>query len=97
MTWLARWRDPAGRARKKSFPRKVDAERYLTSVSADMLGGTYVDPARGRMTVGAFAEPWMAGRAHLKPTTIASYESLLRSESSPRGPRCRCPGSLTRR
>jgi hypothetical protein len=27
--WRARWRDPSGRQRTKSFARKVDAERFL--------------------------------------------------------------------
>jgi len=33
VTWLARWRDPAGRQRKRMFPRKADAERFLTTVN----------------------------------------------------------------
>jgi hypothetical protein len=39
VTWLARWRDPDGRQRKKSFLRKVDAERFVTALAADMLRG----------------------------------------------------------
>jgi hypothetical protein len=48
VTWLARWRDPDGVQRKRSFPRKVDADRYLTTVESSMLMGAYVDPAAGR-------------------------------------------------
>lgn len=40
-TWLARWRDPAGSQRKRSFPRRVDAERFLTSVDHGMLTGAH--------------------------------------------------------
>jgi integrase len=80
----ARWRDPAGRAKKKAFRRRVDADRYLTTVGAGMLDGSYVDPLRSRMTVGAFAGPWIAGRAHLKPKTLSSYRSLLRTRVLPR-------------
>ncbi len=43
-TWLARWRDPDGKQRKRSFTRRMDAERYLTGVSADLLRGNYIDP-----------------------------------------------------
>lgn len=82
-TFEVRWRDPAGQQRKKSFTRKSDAERYRTSVSAGLLDGSYVDPARSRLTVGDWAAPWMAGRCHLKPKTIASYESLLRTRVLP--------------
>ena len=83
VTWLARWRDPAGAQRKKTFTRKLDAERYLTSVSAGLLDGSYVDPARSRLTVGEWAETWMATRAHLKPKTLSSYRSLLRTRVLP--------------
>lgn len=83
VTWQARWRGPDGRERKRSFPRRVDADRYLTSVSAALLDGSYVDPARSRIPVGEWAVPWLAGRAHLKPKTLASYESLLRTRVLP--------------
>ena len=83
VTWLARWRDPSGAQRKRTFVRKVDAERFLTSIDHSMLSGSYVDPARSRLTVGEWAAPWMAGRSHLKPKTLASYESLLRTRVLP--------------
>jgi integrase len=81
---LARWRDPEGRQRKKSFVRKVDAERFLTGVEHSRLVGSYVDPAAGRATVGDWAQTWLSRRVHLKPKTVASYESLLRSRVLPR-------------
>ena len=38
--WLARWRDPGGRQRKKSFGRKVDAQRWLDQMRAEgTIGG----------------------------------------------------------
>ncbi len=83
VTWLARWRDPDGKQRKRSFPRRTDAERYLTSVAVGILDGSYVDPMRARMTVGEWAGSWMAGRSHLKPKTLASYDSLLRTQVLP--------------
>src|SRR5664280_957589 len=82
-TWVARWRAPDGAQRKRSFRRKIDAERHLTGVEHAMVTGGYVDPGAGRMTVGAWAQMWMAGRVHLKPKTVASYESLLRTRLVP--------------
>lgn len=84
VAWQARWRDPSGRQRKRSFARKVDAERFLTGVEATKLTGTYLDPAAGRATLGAWADAWMAGRVSLKPKTVVSYESLLRTRILPR-------------
>ena len=83
VTWLARWRDPAGKQRKRSFRKQVDAQRYLVAVSAGLLDGSYVDPDRSKVTVGEWAGTWMAGRVHLKPKTVAGYESLLRTRVLP--------------
>lgn len=60
--WEARYRDPAGRSRSKSFARKVDATRFLTTVEADKLRGRWVDPAAGKVTFAAFAEEWLAAQ-----------------------------------
>lgn len=84
LTWLARWRAPDGSQRKKSFSRKVDAERHLLGVESSMVTGTYVDPRAGQITVAEYAPGWLAGRAHLKPKTRAGYESLLKTRVLPR-------------
>ena len=84
VTWLARWRDPDGSQRKKSFDRKLDAERHLLVVGSSMLTGSYVDPRAGRVTVGDYAETWLANKGHLKPKTRAGYESLLATRVLPK-------------
>jgi hypothetical protein len=73
-TYRARYIDPDGRERSKSFPRKADAEMFLTSVSHSLLAGSYVDPIAGRTTFGAYAQEWMRTRAHRHGTrsTVAS-------------------------
>ena len=48
--WLARYRDPAGQQRSKSFDRKIDAERFLISVENAKLTGGYIDPTAARLT-----------------------------------------------
>lgn len=84
VTYEARWREPDGRQRKRTFKKKSDAERYLTSIESSLLTGGYVDPSRSKVTVGAYAEQWMAGRTRLKPKTVASYRSLLNNRVLPR-------------
>ncbi len=91
--WQARWRDPDGKQRKRSFPRKSDAERFLTGVESRLLDGSYVDPARARITVGEWATRWYAGRVNLKPKTLASYDSLLSRRIRPTWETTRCAGS----
>src|SRR5947208_1277378 len=82
--YRARYRDDAGREHRKDFGRKTDAERWLDDVKASLVRGDYVDPRRSRLTVGAWADAWMAGRVHLKPSTLQSYKSLLETRIRPR-------------
>jgi hypothetical protein len=75
--WRARYRDAAGREHARHFDRKVDAQRWLDSVTAAVETGSYVDPRAGRITVAEWAERWLQGQAHLKPTTWARYRGIL--------------------
>ena len=43
LRWYARFRDPAGAQKVKVFNRRVDAERFLTTVEASKLTGSYID------------------------------------------------------
>lgn len=81
--WLARWRDPSGRQRKKSFRRKVDAERFLAGLAADMNRGAYIDPLAGKVLVGAYAERWLSGLSHLKDSTAERYREIVRRHIIP--------------
>jgi integrase len=84
LRWYARYRDPAGQQRVKVFDRKVDAERFLTTVEGSKLAGSYVDPGRAALTVGVLADEWIDGKVNLKPTTRALYESVLSTHVQPR-------------
>lgn len=75
-TWLARWRDPDGRSRKRSFPRRVDADRFITQLAADLLRGDYVDP-NDPTTLREYAESWRVAQVH-RGTTQAHVETNLR-------------------
>jgi len=80
--WRARYIAPDGRERSRTFPRKVDAERFLATVEADKLRGAYVDPAAGRVTFGQYAEQWRRIQTH-RATTAAYVESQLRNHVLP--------------
>lgn len=60
--WQARYHDPDGRERSRSFDRKQDAERFLSTITADVLRGVYVDPDAGKVTFADFAERWLAAQ-----------------------------------
>jgi hypothetical protein len=76
--WRARYRDTRGREHSRHFTRRIDAQRWLDSVTTAVQTGTYVDPALGKVTVALWSERWLAGQAHLKPSTYARYASVVR-------------------
>jgi len=82
-TWRAHYRSPAGAQRNKTFSRKTDAERFLAGVENSKTTGAYVDPALAKVTIGDWADRWLAGQAHLKPTTHARYAGILRKHIRP--------------
>jgi integrase len=81
--WRARYRGPDGRERSQSFTRRTDAEQFLVQVEADKARGTWIDPVRGEVAMGEWAERWLSSTVHLKPKTRLGYESLLRSRILP--------------
>jgi integrase len=60
--WQARYHDPDGHERTRTFARKQDAERFVVTVRADVLRGAYVDPAAGKVTFAEFAERCLAAQ-----------------------------------
>lgn len=75
--WQVRYRDPAGKERAKSFLRKADAERFAVTMEADKLRGSWIDPRLSRATITEWSERWLRTKSHLKPKTLAGYESNL--------------------
>jgi integrase len=84
ITWETRWYGLDRRQKRKSFPRKADAERYRAEIETRMATGSYADPSRARVLLGDFAEQWLAGRVRLKPKTVEGYRSLLDNRVLPR-------------
>ena len=58
--WQARWRDEAGRQRKRNCERKAEAERFLSGIKADLARGIYVNPAAGKARLREYAGGWLA-------------------------------------
>ena len=80
--WLARYDAPDGRARSKTFARKLDAERFLATVETDKLRGTYLDPDAGRMGFGDFADAWLDSQT-FDPSSREAVASRLRAHIRP--------------
>lgn len=77
--WQVRYRDPSGKERSKTFPRRVEAERYLINVEAQKLGGEWINPDLASTAYRIWAAKWMENRLDLKPKTLHGYDEILRN------------------
>ena len=76
--WQARYRDPAGKQRTRTFPTKADARAFLSSFDVDVRNGTWVAPELGRTPFDEWVELWQSTITHLRPPTRARDETYLR-------------------
>jgi integrase len=81
--YRARYRDAGARQHEKRFVRKVDAQRWLDEATSALVTQTWTAPERGRVTVAAWAEQWLASQTGIKPSTHYRYGSLLRTHVLP--------------
>ena len=83
--WRARWREPGSLAEDgRTFARRRDAEAFLARVEASMLEGTYLDPKLGRMPFREWVDRWWATTMHLRPSSRARAEGIVRNWLVPR-------------
>lgn len=81
--YLARWRDPSGKQRGRTFARKVDATNFLATMTTDALQGRYVDPSAGKVTVEQYAREWAKGQPW-RPTSRQRTEGIIDRQVVPR-------------
>ncbi len=70
--WQAAYRGHEGPDCAKTVDRKVDTERWLTAAEANLLRGTWIDPAEGRTTLEDYAARWLE---QMTPTWRATTTS----------------------
>ncbi len=82
--YQARYRAPDGKLRSAphTFARKSDAVRWLSLKEAEIKRGDWIDPDRGSVTFGDYAEQWLEDRV-LKVRTVDLYRALLRNHLLP--------------
>jgi integrase len=84
--YVARYLDPEGQERSRSFRTEREAERFLIQVEAAKLNGSYVDPAASRLTFNQWADQWWqvwAADPDRSPTTLGAADSRLRCHLRP--------------
>ena len=92
LRWYARCRDPAGAQLVKVFDRRVDADRFLTTVEAAKLTGSYVDAKRASIRFRAFAEEHWAAYSHNLDAAVADglvASNAAKAVKAPTAPRRR--------
>ena len=82
--WQARYRGPDGKERSRLFDRRIDAERWLVGQEGRKLKGEWIDPAAGRTPFRDWAEEWWKTTTHLRPSSRARNEGILRNHVLPR-------------
>lgn len=78
----ARWYDPDGKRKSKTFATKTEAKKHLDGISADRNRGDYIDPGDAQRTVEEIAELWLNSR-NLRPKTEQSYRTILEQRIYP--------------
>lgn len=81
--WEARYRDPHGEERSRTFRTKRDAQQFVAHAESDLQRGEWLDPRVGRIRFEEWAREWLATSVHLKPRTRYGYERLLEGEVLP--------------
>lgn len=84
--WIARFRGPDRRERSKTFDTKRDAQAWRGQQIASMRSGNWIDPTSSRHQLSEIATRWIQNKrlANLRPSSIASYEEILRNRVLPK-------------
>jgi integrase len=70
-SWQARYRDPSGRQRAKTFSgqgAKKKAEAFLDKTRDQVRSGAFVDLDRGQITISEWYPKWQASKRHGETT-----------------------------
>lgn len=82
-SYVARYRDPAGRERSRSFRTKAEARSFLNSVENAKQRGEWSDPAGAKVRFEDFAAEYVATLSHLRPGSLMKLEGHLRNHILP--------------
>jgi integrase len=82
--WQARYRGPDGKERSQLFDRRIDAERWIVAQEGRKQRNEWIDPETGRTPFRGWAEEWWTTTTHLRPSSKARTEGILRNHVLPR-------------
>lgn len=82
--WRARYNDPSGRRRSKTFDKKSEAQRFLIESESDVIDRTWRDPDLEKITYRHWVDEWWTTTVNLRPSTRVRDESYIRNHLLPR-------------
>ncbi|MFC8435176.1 tyrosine-type recombinase/integrase [Streptomyces sp. NPDC057253] len=79
-SWEARYTDPSGKDRSKTKPTYAEAVAFLEQTRTEMRQRTWIDPARGEITLGAWWKLWWPTQTKGETRIEHWTQSQLRDE-----------------
>jgi integrase len=76
--WRARYRDPEGRSRSRTFARKTDAQRFLDEASTSIAHGAWVAPEGPKTPFCEWVGTYLETVMDLRESTLSIYARELR-------------------
>ena len=77
-TYRAFWSDASGRKHGKTFRKRSDASQWLKFIEGEVHAGTFIDPAKSKVTFAEFLPTYWASKNRLSVGTRDIYEKNLR-------------------
>ncbi len=93
--WEARYRDPYGGQRTKTFNSRASAKAWLALTESRITSGTYKDPRSPTTRFDAVSEAWLKDSTAKRESSIARDESALKNHILPAFGK-KAIGSITR-
>jgi integrase len=81
--WEARYRDPNGGQRTRTFDRRSEAKAFLAKAEADVRRGSWLDPALAERPFKEVAAAWLASNPHKQRTTYTRDAAAIRVHMLP--------------
>src|SRR5437763_1815509 len=75
--WEARYRDPSGVMRARTFATKTEARAWVKEIETDVRRGDWIDPRLARSTFAAWADEYLLTIVHLRAITRGDYERIV--------------------
>lgn len=76
--WRARYVDDRGQEHAKGFTRKVDAQGWLDTQAAALVGGTHVAPRDAQLTVSGWCDLWIEGYKVNRESTVRQARTHIK-------------------